>query len=234
MASAERRYALITGTNRGTGLAIATALRDQGYRIASLNRTLRDEPWLGERQCDLADPDALADAVADVLMESGGRLDVCVANSVVRHLSSIAVLTREEWDSSLAVNLSSVLRLIQRTLPAVRAARGLYVVMGSHAGQHFFEGGVAYSATKAALKAVVETLLIEERVNHVRATLLSPGAIANLPGDDSDHKMAMSSVAECVRTIVGLPPDAVVGELELRPSSPLPNASYGLDRLLYI
>jgi NADP-dependent 3-hydroxy acid dehydrogenase YdfG len=66
----------------------------------------------------------------------------------------------------------------------------------------------------------------------VRTTLVSPGAIANLPGDDSPLKMTASSVAEAVRWVLEAPKDLVVGELELRPSrlTDTPAVS-GLDRL---
>jgi NAD(P)-dependent dehydrogenase (short-subunit alcohol dehydrogenase family) len=230
----DRPLALITGSNRGTGLAIAVELARRGYRIASLNRSLREEPWLGEERCDLADPEAVRAAVHG-LLERHGRLDVCVTSAVVRELAPIAKLEPAAWERALAVNLSSVLYLIQSTLPTIRRTHGIYVFLGSHAATRFFETGAAYSATKAALKALVETLLLEERPHGVRATLISPGAIANLPDDDSAYKMATASVARCVGVLAqDLPRDMVTGELEIRPSRlPRPKV-FGLDRLQFV
>jgi 3-oxoacyl-[acyl-carrier protein] reductase len=233
-AESEKPVALITGTNRGTGLAIAQELARRGYRIASLNRSLRGDPWLGERRCDLADPNAIYHQVREVL-DTCGRLDVCVANAVVRELAMIDHLSAAAWDRSLAINLSSIFHLIKSTLPAIRKSCGIYVVMGSHAATRFFETGVAYSATKAALKALVETLLLEERPNGVRAALISPGPIANRPGDNSLYKMTPASVANCVGTLVqDLPIDLAVGELEIRPSRLPATKVYGLDRLQFV
>ncbi|MDG9701967.1 SDR family NAD(P)-dependent oxidoreductase [Streptomyces sp. DH37] len=227
--------ALLTGTNRGTGRAIAAALHGRGYRVRSLNRTLGGEDWLGERECDLSDPPRLAGAVADVLAETG-RLDVCVANAVDRGvLLPLEALPDQDWDRLVAVNLTSVFRLIKAVLPALRRSEGLFVAMGSHAGSRYFEGGAAYSATKAALKALVETLLLEERGNGVRACLFSPGAVANLDGDESPHKMSTASVAECVATVVdSWPHDLVAGEIEIRPASPPNPPVTGIDRLLHV
>ncbi|ANW20142.1 SDR family oxidoreductase [Streptomyces clavuligerus] len=226
--------ALVSGANRGTGLAIARELHDRGYRVAALNRTLRHEEWLDEFPCDLADPDAVDGAVGAVLARFG-RIDVCVTNAVDRVFAPVAEMDPADWDRSLAVNLTSVFRIVRASLPAVRAAGGLYVILGSHAGTRFFEGGASYSATKAALKALVETVLLEERVHGVRATLVSPGAIANEDGDDTPYKMATGSVARCVGALVqDQPSDLVIGDIELRPAQlPDPEIS-GIARLQHV
>jgi 3-oxoacyl-[acyl-carrier protein] reductase len=228
--SAER-VAVVTGSNRGLGHGIAAALRAQNHRIVSLNRTLSGEPWLGEMRCDLACPDQIDDVTRHLRSTLHG-IDVCVLNAAVRRLAPIEALTRADWNASLAVNLSSVFQVIQATLPLVRAARGIYVVIGSHAASRYFEGGVAYSATKAALHAVVETLLLEERPHGVRAVLVSPGAIANRDGDRSEAKMKASSIGEVVTWLVTrTPADIAVGEIELRPAVLEPAGVTGIERL---
>ena len=226
--------ALVSGANRGTGLAIARELHRRGYRVAGLNRTLLGEGWLDEFRCDLADPAAVDRAVQQVLTRFG-RLDVCVTNAVDRTFAPLAEMDPADWDRAVAVNLTSVFRIVRASLRAIRSARGSYVIMGSHAGTRFFEGGASYSATKGALKALVETLLLEERPHGVRATLVSPGAIANEDGDTSPYKMATESVARCVGALVqDQPPDLVVGDVEIRPAQlPVPETS-GIARLQHV
>jgi len=234
MSSSDARVALITGTNRGSGKAIAEELRDRGYRILSLNRTLAGQDWLGEYGCDLADPAQIAKAAGQALADAG-RLDVCVSNAVDRVFDPIADLSGADWERLVSINLSACFHLVKAVLPALRAGRGSFVAMGSHAGTRYFEGGAAYSATKAGLKALVETLLLEERRNGVRACLVSPGAIANLDGDESPHKMSTRSVARCVATIVdSWPRDLVVGEIEVRPADLAEPPITGIDRLLHV
>jgi 3-oxoacyl-[acyl-carrier protein] reductase len=225
---------LVTGANRGTGLAIAQELHRRGYRVGALNRTRLGEDWLHEFVCDLTEPEAVDAAVADVL-RAFGRLDACVTSAVVRRLGRIDELDPRSWDESVAVNLTSVFRVVRATLPAIRASAGSYVIMGSHAGTRFFEGGAAYSATKAALKALVETLLLEEREHRVRATLISAGAIANRHGDETPYKMATASVAYFVGALIqDQPRDLVVGDLEIRPARlPQPQVA-GMARLQHV
>lgn len=234
MSSADAPVAVVTGCNRGIGRSIAEELRARGHRLFGLNRTLLKEDWLTEVPCDLSVPEEVPRAVDRVLEETGGRVDLCVSNAVDRVLEPIATMPAGGWERMLAVNLTAGLHLTQALLPAIRACRGLFVFLGSHAGTRYFEGGAAYSATKAALAAFTETLLIEERPNGVRACLVEPGAIANLDGDHAPYKMTVDSVARCVASIVDLPPDMTVGRIEIRPAAPLQAPVTGIDRLLYV
>ncbi len=226
--------ALVTGANRGTGLEVARELHRRGYRVVALNRTLLKEPWLHEIECDLAAPGTVRDAVRDAVSYAG-RLDACVSSAAVRHLAPVENLPLADWNRSVAVNLTSVFALVQAALPALRAGAGIVVVVGSHAGTRYFEGGAAYSATKAALKALVETLLLEERAHGVAATLVSPGAIANEDGDMDPTKMSTASVARHVGHLVqDRCADLVIGEIEIRPSRLPPPPVDGLARLRHV
>jgi NADP-dependent 3-hydroxy acid dehydrogenase YdfG len=134
----------------------------------------------------------------------------------------------------VAVNLTANLRVIQAALPALRAAGGHIVLMGSHAGDRPFEGGMAYCATKAALKSMAEVLLMEERPHGVRTTLLNPGAIRNFDDDFSELKMSTESVASVVSWVVSAPADTVLGEVELRPARLGTPPAVGFERLQHV
>jgi len=228
---AAERVALLTGTNRGAGHGIAAALHAAGFRLISLNRTIRGCPWLGEIECDLSDATSIAAAMAKVA-DRADRLDVCVLNAAIRRLAPIGELRADDWLESVATNLTAPFLLTKATLPAVRKARGLYVFVGSHAATRFFEGGAAYCGTKAGLKALVEILLLEERAAGVRAVLVSPGAIANRPDDFSPAKISPESLGSMVTDLILRPPeDIVVGEIELRPAVLKDPPVAGISRL---
>lgn len=160
------------------------------------------------------------------------RLDVCVLNAAVRRFGTVAELDPLALQVSLAVNLCAPVLVAQGCLPLLRSAKGVIVVVGSHAAARYFEGGVAYSATKAGLKALVETLLLEERRHGVRATLVSPGAIANRPTDHATTKMTTDAVGELVRWVAeGTPGGVAVGEVEIRPLAPGEPPVVGIQRL---
>lgn len=232
--SRDQRLAVITGSNRATGYAIAEALHAAGWRIISINRTPHGAGWLNEHHCDLADTEEVVHTTGRIRAEHD-RIDAFIATSVSRGLSPVEDLGIEELDNAIRINFTSIVHSVRSLLPVLRRSHGQVVVIGSHAGSRFFEGGTAYSSTKAALKAFVETLLLEERPHGVRSTLVSPGAIANFDGDDCEYKMRTDSVARCVLALLtSIPDDAVVGEVEIRPARlPKPDKS-GLDRLQHV
>ncbi|WP_329315245.1 SDR family oxidoreductase [Streptomyces sp. NBC_00597] len=228
---AERR-ALVTGSNRGTGRAIRERLTADGFAVRCLNRTScadhRDPVT-----ADLADGQAAFEAARTVLADVPA-LDLLVLNAVTRGLGRVDELDPQVWDEALAVNLTANVRVIQAALPALREAGGHIVLMGSHAGDRPFEGGMAYCATKAALKSVAEVLLMEERPNGVRTTLLNPGAIRNFDDDFSELKMSVESVASVVSWVVAAPADTVLGEVELRPARLGTPPAVGFERLQHV
>ncbi|MGW0202612.1 SDR family oxidoreductase [Nonomuraea sp. NPDC003201] len=230
MTEAHRPVAIVTGANRGTGLAIAAELHAGGWDVWGLNRTSAGQSWLPEARCDLQSADAVTAAVETVARRRG-RIDALVVNAVARSLGRIGTLSLPDWRAAFDVNIVSVLPLLQAALPYLRPRRGSIVLMGSHAGSRYFEGGGAYCASKAALKALAEVLLLEERPNGVRTTLINPGAIANEIGDDSPFKLSTSSVAQAVRWVVEAPADTAIGEIELRPAHLPAMAVTGLNRL---
>lgn len=200
------------------GRCIADSLHQAGFRLISLNRTIEGPEWLGQIRCDLSDQDAIADALEQTNTITQ-RLDVCIFNAAVRRLAPIGELSAADWSASVAINLTAPFLLTQGTLPAVRRAKGVYVFVGSHAATRFFEGGAAYSSTKAGLKALVEVLLLEERTANVRAILISSGAIANRAGDHSPEKISAESFGRMVADVLlHTPPDIAVGEIEVRPA----------------
>ncbi|MFG2822860.1 SDR family oxidoreductase [Kitasatospora sp. NPDC048365] len=222
----------MTGSNRGTGRAIRSRLLADGYAVRCLNRTSCAD-HTDPVTADFADPDAAARA-AVLALAGAPRLDLLVVNAVTRGFGTVAEVGARDWDEAVAVNLTTPVRVVQAALPLLRRSEGHIVLMGSHAGSRPFEGGLAYCATKAALKQVAEVLLMEERRHGVRTTLLSPGAIRNLDDDDSAYKMSVESVADVVSWAAATPRDTVLGEIELRPGRLDRPPVVGLDRLQYV
>lgn len=223
--------AVVTGASRGIGAAVAGRLVDDGYRVYSLSRRAPLDPRIEHLVCDLSASGSILDA-ARRLGAAHQRIDLLVPNAAVRNLGPVADLSLQAWREAVDVNLSSVLLLVQALLPALRAARGRIVVMGSHAGSIPFEGGVAYCTTKAALRSLVEILLLEERTAGVLTTLLSPGAVANEADDDhAERKVGVDSVAETVSWVAAAPRDLAIGEIEIRPAVLRDKPVQGFDRL---
>lgn len=188
------RRALVTGASRGIGAAVARRLAAAG---ASVVLVARDEAALRAvaDECDrrapegsapaealaldLASSGAVAAAIPPVLERLGGRLDLLanVAGSSLRH-ASLEELTDADWDASLALNLMAAVRLQRACFPALAAASGAVVNVGSVVAGAAAVQGAAYAAAKAALASLTRSTALEWARHGIRATTVEPGYVA--------------------------------------------------------
>lgn len=184
------RCALITGSTRGLGLAIAQRLAvdgchvmlhgiesasEVGEQLASLQGT----PGMKARytQADLRDVRQIETLVGASSAELGG-VDILVNNAVVRHFAPVEEFPDESWDEALAVNLSAPFHLIKRTLPGMRKRNwGRIINLSSTYGFFASAGRIDYVTTKTALLGVTRTVALETAKSGVTCNAICPGTI---------------------------------------------------------
>lgn len=218
--------ALITGASRGVGAAIARELAaDHDLLLGG-----RASPRLDALAADLGSvawPVELTDdaeiAAAATPIES---LDVLVHSAGLASLGSVAETPAAEWRRLMEVNLFAVVETTRRLLPALRAAGGHVVVINSGAGRHVRPGWGAYAATKHAVRAFAEALREEEPT--LRVTSVYPGRVDtdmqrdlhDVEGRPYDPGVLIrpESIAAAVGHLVRAPRDALITELDVRPT----------------
>lgn len=227
------RVALVTGATRGIGHAAALALATAGARVIAVGRTqgaleaLDDEARsAGGHPVTLVAMDLANGAGIDELGYSihqrHGRLDVLIhAAAMLGGLRPAAHIPPALWDKILAVNLTSVFRLIRSLEPLLRASdagRAIFLTSGRATHPKAFWG--SYAATKAALGALVRCWADEVEISSIRAVLVDPGAMRTrmraeaYPGEDPDvlpdPKQIGPFLVELIgRADLGLPTDIV-------------------------
>ena len=211
--------ALVTGGSSGIGLALARALREDGYELTLAAR--RPEPLEeAARELDaLAVPANLGDAdecvrVVAAHTERFGGMDVLVNSAGIGIGGSFAEQDTKRIALQLDVNLRATLVITRESLPHLRAARGQIVTLASIAGTIPTPGLAVYGATKAALIAWTSSLNREEAEHGIRATAISPGFVATRmtewTGLSEEEQISPDDIVALVRAVLSLSPPARV------------------------
>ncbi|MEN8235667.1 MAG: SDR family oxidoreductase [Actinomycetota bacterium] len=192
---------LVTGAAGGLGLAIAQRFARDGARIALLDvdadrlgAAAETSPDALAVVCDLTDPVACTDAVADVVERFGG-LDVLVNNAGMTHRSAFADTDPAVIRRVMEINYLGSVNITKAALPSLVERKGAIAVITSVAGFAPVLGRTGYVGSKHALHGLFDTLRSELRGTGVDVTIVSPTFVSTsmqdraLGGDGSvtDH-----------------------------------------------
>lgn len=220
--------AVITGASKGIGRAIALRLAPQ-YEIIALARPSAELESLGvevaerggrctTRPVDLRDPAAIGRAL------DGVHADVVVNNAGVMHRRPFVELTAAEWTEMMNVNVNAIYHVTRALLPGMIAQkRGHIINISSIAGRSSFLGGSGYTATKHAVQALSECLMLEVRQHGVKVSIVMPGSVATelTPGGSAvDWALRPEYVADTVAHVLAAPEEALTFIVEVRAANP--------------
>lgn len=169
----EGKVALVTGGRSGIGLACAQRLHDEGARVLTAQRGVGDFETI---TADFADPDAPAAVIAEII-ERAGRLDVLVNNAGIMREGTAEEMSLDDWQVTLAINLTAPFLLIKHALPHLRATQGSIVNIGSIEGLGSNPRHPAYCASKAGLHGLTRAVAIDHGSEGVRCNAVAPGWI---------------------------------------------------------
>lgn len=193
------KVVLVTGGSSGLGLAIAQELAGQGAHVVITGR--RQEQLdaalssLGERASAIAADVSNADDLATLfsqIQSQHGRIDVLIANAGMGELAPLGSITEALFDRAFNTNVRGVTFTVQGALPLMGKG-GSIVIIGSTASINPGPGLSVYGATKAALRALVRSWIVDIKGSGVRINLLSPG-----PVDTESLRNMLAEHAEAV------------------------------------
>lgn len=179
------KVVLITGASRGIGAEAARAFVAAGAQVgiaarsANALQTLAAETGAVPLACDVADFDAVANAVAQMTTQFG-KLDVLINNAgVIEPIAPLGQADPETFASLLDINLKGVFHGMRAALPVMEAqGAGTIITVGSGAAHNALEGWGAYCASKAGALMLTRVADLEARGRGVRVMSLSPGTVA--------------------------------------------------------
>lgn len=235
------KTAIVTGATSGIGRATTRALVDAGWQVIATGRradrlkTLTDEH--GERvhavTFDIRD-DAARDAALDALPERFRGIDLLVNNAGLA-LGTAPAQNADlaQWRTMIDTNVTALVAITHRLLPAIIARKGAIVNIGSVAGSYPYTGGNVYGGTKAFVEQFSLNLRSDLHGTGVRVSTIQPGMVETeftLVRTGGDQKasdtlyggsapMTADDIAATVLWIASLPPHLNINRLELMPVS---------------
>lgn len=217
------KHALITGSTRGLGLATARRLAADGCDVVihgleegAALETIRTgiERDHGVRAissgADLRDPAAITSLIAAALDALSG-IDILVNNAVARHSAPIEKFTPDDWNTALAVNLSSAFHTTRLLVPGMKQRGwGRIINVSSIYGVRGATNRVGYVTTKTALIGLTRAVALETARDGITCNAVCPGTSASPVHEEALARMiaseGLSPVAAEMRLLVGKQP----------------------------
>ena len=181
--------ALVTGSSRGIGRAVAKELAREGWDVCvnyiehqAEAETLAEELRAMGRRCvaiqaDVADENACR-AMVRQAEEALGPVELLVNNAGISYAGLFQDLSTADWDRCLAVNLTGARNMVQAVLPhMLHVKAGAIVNISSIWGLRGASCEVAYACSKAGIVALTRSLALELAPSHIRVNAVAPGCI---------------------------------------------------------
>jgi 3-oxoacyl-[acyl-carrier protein] reductase len=168
---------LVTGGNRGIGLAIATAFKEAGDEVAvTYNASPPPDGFLGVK-CDITDQEQV-DAAFDTIAEQQGPVEVLVANAGITRDTLLLRMSDDDWDQVLQTNLTGSFRVARRAAKGMlRLRKGRIVFISSVVGLLGSPGQVNYAASKSGLIGMARSIARELGSRGITANVVAPGFV---------------------------------------------------------
>ena len=184
----DEKVAIVTGAARGIGLEIVRELLAMGMTVVAVD--LREDLLAGlpaalgqpgdkldTKVCDVTDSEGFTKLIEDAA-DKGGRLDVLVNNAGITRDNIVLMLTDEDWDLVLKVNLKSAFigtRAAGKIM--MRKRSGSIINMSSYSGLEGNRGQANYAASKAGMLGLTKSAAKELAKRGVRCNAVAPGFI---------------------------------------------------------
>jgi len=171
------RSALVTGGNRGIGLAIARQLAAGGDRVTVTSRSGEQVEGLATVACDVRDAASVEEAFAKVEADQG-PVEVLVANAGITHDQLLALMSEDAFTSVVDTNLTGAYRVARRAVrPMMRLRRGRLIFISSVVGLLGSAGQANYASSKAGLVGLARSLARELASRNITSNVVAPGFV---------------------------------------------------------
>jgi 3-oxoacyl-[acyl-carrier protein] reductase len=230
------KTAVVTGSSKGIGYAIAEALARQDANVVVSARNAAEVQEAAEEldrlgagnvaavTCDMRSYDDVRRLIAAA--DDLGGLDVLVNNAGVGGFAPADEIPLEQWDAIIGTNLTGVFYACREAVPHMRSRGGGWIInIGSLAGKNPFAGGAAYNASKFGLLGFSEAMMLDVREHGIRVCCVMPGSVDTYfngkePKPENAWMIQPGDIARIVMDLIAFPENALPSRIEVRPTRP--------------
>ena len=188
--------ALVTGGNRGIGLAIARSLQSEGHRVVITYRNGTPPEGFDAVQMDVTDGQSVESAFAKIESEIG-QPEIIVANAGITKDTLVMRMSDEDFESVIDANLTGAFRVAKRaTKGLLKLKRGRLIFVGSVVGSVGAAGQVNYSASKSGLVGMARSFARELGSRGITANVIAPGFVETDMTSSLDEKRRSDIAAQ--------------------------------------
>ncbi len=177
------KVVLITGGNKGLGLAAAKMFWAEGAKVVIAARDVRTGKIAARETDGLFVPTDVrkarecSRAVAQTI-RAHKRLDVLVNNAgIIYRDHTVEQTSEEEWDEVIDTNLKGTFLMSKYAMPALRSTKGAIVNVSSYVGLVGFPGSASYAASKAGIVNFTRTMALDHAKEQIRINCVCPGSV---------------------------------------------------------
>jgi NAD(P)-dependent dehydrogenase (short-subunit alcohol dehydrogenase family) len=231
------KTAIVTGSTKGIGRAIAETLVREGVnvcvsarKIEEVENTVKELNGAGEGSvtgvaCDVRDYDEVKALFEHAVGEFGG-VDVVVNNAGVGSFQTVEEMSPEDFRAVLETNLFGVFYCCHEAIPLMRERGGGYIVnISSLAGTNAHPRMAAYNASKFGLNGFSEALMQEVRHDGIKVSYIMPGSVnthfgGDEPSAEQNWQLQPEDIARVVLDLLRHDERSLPSRVEIRPSQP--------------
>lgn len=231
------KSAIVTGSTKGIGRAIAETLVREGMNVCisarredEIERTVSELGDAGEgivtgAVCDVRDYEEVKALFEHTVAESGG-VDVLVNNAGIGLFRRVEEISPEDFRAVLETNLFGVFYCCHEAIPLMKKRGGGYIInISSLAGTNAHPQMAAYNASKFALNGFSEALMQEVRHDGIKVSYIMPGSVnthfgGDEPGESKNWQLQPNDIARVVLDLLHHDERSLPSRVEIRPSKP--------------
>jgi 3-oxoacyl-[acyl-carrier protein] reductase len=231
------KSAIVTGSTKGIGRAIAEALVREGMNVCisarkadEVEQAVRELSELGEGDvtgavCDVRDYDEVKSLIEHTVAEFGG-VDVLVNNAGIGIFGRVDETSPDDFRAVLETNLFGVFYCCHEAIPQMKRRGGGYIInISSLAGTNAHPQMAVYNASKFGLNGFSEALMQEVRHDRIKVSYIMPGSVNTYFGDEEPDEskswqLQPVDIARVVLDLLHMDERSLPSRIEIRPSRP--------------